>query len=623
MSEPAPPMVDPVVESVEDTLHVLRTRVLLVALNVLAVAMPVVSAFLALQAYATGALTTLTVVLCSWGLVFPVHRWLHSRMTFRTSALVLLTLLLISAVMVAVRGGLTVGNLAVSVLLILLATLFFGRRGAIVAMVAVVLVIATTGALIVEGFVQPMSRQLWDPFSAAVWVRQTFIMALLGAIMAVTELYVVERLAHQVDVYQKLAAREREQRLALERSERERMREREQRERAQRALEQTRRIEALARMAGGVAHDFNNALTVIVGGAEMAKLRRDFPEEVEDCLNEVLRAAGGAADLSRRLLMLGRHHISKPRPMPIAHLLSRLETPIRRILSDDIQLVMDAPEDEAIALVDEADLERALLNLVINAGDAMPRGGTVTVAWRNEDVTGAANLADGRYVAINVSDTGQGMDRETLDRIFDPFFTTKTDKGGTGLGLATVYAFAKESHGSVDVTSAPGNGTTVTVRLPDAGGVSPSVPSPLVSQAATTPVSSGGRVLVVEDRPDVRASMARILSHHGFDVSETSDGDGALRTLTDGQPFALMCIDGVMPGLETATVIERARQLAPAMPVLVCSGHVDEELLRRGISTGRYAFLPKPFSAEQLIASVTQVLGTHGDSTVAAPPSQG
>jgi signal transduction histidine kinase/ActR/RegA family two-component response regulator len=622
MTESVPPTAEPGAESVEDTLHLLRTRVLLVALNVLAVTMPVVCVFLAGQAYSANALSIMTLALCTWGLVFPVLRLLRPRMTFRTSAMTLLTVLLISAAMVAVRGGLSIGNLAVSVLLILLATLFFGRHGAIVALIAVVLVDVASGVLIVEGYVPQMSGELWDPMNAAVWVRQTFIMTLLGVVMAVTELYVVERLAHQVDVHQKLAAREREQRLALERSERERVREREQREQAQRALEQSRRIEALARMAGGVAHDFNNALTVIVGGAEMAKLRRDFPEEVEECLNEVLRAAGGAAELSRRLLMLGRQHISTPRPTEIASLVDRLLTAMRRILADDIHLVVDGPGEDAIALVDEPQLERALLNLVINAGDAMPRGGTVTIAWRVEDVSHSPDLADGRYVSVSISDTGQGMDRETLDRIFEPFFTTKGDKGGTGLGLATVYAFTKESHGAVDATSTPGSGTTITMWLPEARDIHSPAPAPQTAQDAGA-VPAGARVLVVEDRADVRASMSRILSHSGFDVSETSNGDGALRRLAEDQAFALMCIDGVMPGLETAMVIERARELAPSMPVLVCSGHVQEELLRRGIATGRYAFLSKPFSAQQLLARVMQVLGSRGDSPVAAPPSQG
>ena len=286
-----------------------------------------------------------------------------------------------------------------------------------------------------------------------------------------------------------------------------------------------------------------------------------------------------------------------------------------------MQLVVTTAAEDALALVDEAELERALLNLVLNAGDAMPRGGTLSITWRGEDVTGSQHgLSDGRYVSLSVSDNGEGMDRETLDRIFDPFFTTKGDKGGTGLGLATVYAFAKESHGTIGVTSSPGTGTTFTLLLPEYTGPLPTATASIAQ--ATTSFAAGQRVLVVEDRPDVRASMARTLSHHGFDVSETSDGDSALRMLSDGKTYALMCIDGVMPGLETAAVIERARDLAPSMPVLVCSGHVQEELLRRGIATGRYAFLSKPFSAQQLMASVAQVLGSTGDTNMPVPPSQ-
>jgi signal transduction histidine kinase/ActR/RegA family two-component response regulator len=615
MREPAPPIAASGAESVEDTLQLLRTRVLLVALNVLAVAMPLVCVFLVWQAYQAASLTPLTIILCSWSLVFPALRLTRPWFSFRASSLSLLGVLLVSAAMVASRGGFTVGSLSVSVLLVMLATLFFGRPGAVAALVAVVLVIAGIGVLVVHGYLPPIARELWDPVNAAVWVRQTLIMALLGLVLAATELYVVERLAHQVEVHRTLAAREREQRLALERAERERVQ-------AQRALEQSRRIEALARMAGGVAHDFNNALTVIIGGAEMAKLRRESPQEVEECLDEVLRAAGGAADLSRRLMMLGRQHISTPRPTSIAVLLNRLEAPIRRILPDDVQLVVNTAGKDRTALVDETELERALLNLALNARDAMPRGGTLTIAARSEDVAGTPDLDDGRYVSISVSDTGQGMDRETLDRIFDPFFTTKGDKGGTGLGLATVYAFAKESRGAVEATSTPGSGTTFTLMLPESAAARP--PAPL--SAAQTPMASltgGERVLVVEDRPDVRAGMARILSHYGFSVSETSNGDAALRKLSDGETFALMCIDGVMAGLQTATVIERAKEVAPSMPVLVCSGHVQEELLRRGISTGRYAFLAKPFSAQQLLASVMHVLGSRGDSAVPAPPPRG
>jgi signal transduction histidine kinase/ActR/RegA family two-component response regulator len=616
MNEPAPPTGATGAESVENALYLVRARVLLVTLNVLAVAMPLVCVVFAWQAYQAGSLNPPTLALCSFSLVFPLLRVVYAKVAFRTAAISLLVVLLVSAAMVASRGGFTAGSLSVSVLLIMLAALFFGRLGAATALVAVVLIMAGTGVLVVQGYIPPMSRELWDPAIGGVWMRQTLLMALLGIVLAATELYVVERLARQVEVHQNLAAREREQRLALERAERERAQ-------AERALEQSRRIEALARMAGGVAHDFNNALTVIVGGAEMARLHSSSPADVEQCLDEVLRAANSAAELSRRLMLLGRQHIAKPRPTSIVDLLDRLKTPIRRILPDDVQIVLNAPDQDAIAFVDDAELERALLNLALNARDAMPRGGRLTIAWRIVDASGAPDLADGRYVSISVTDTGQGMDRETLDRIFDPFFTTRSDKGGTGLGLATVYAFTKESRGAVSATSTPGHGTTITLNLPEAVAVHPKAASLATEpeQPETLAAARGERVLVVEDRPDVRASMARILSHHGFSVSETHDGESALRMLSRRKDFALMCIDGVMPGLETATVIERAKQLAPSMPVLVCSGHVQEDLLRRGIATGRYAFLAKPFSAQQLLISVTQLLDSRGDDTMTRPPS--
>jgi len=613
MNEPTSPTDVSNAESVEDTLQLLRSRVLLVALNVLAVGMPLVGLFFVWQLYQAGSLTPLTFAFSCWAAIPIVLRAILASMSFRAAALSLLVALLIGAAMVASRGGYTAGSLSLSVLMIMLAALFFGRAGAVTSLVAVVLVIAGIGFVVVQGYVEPVVLELWDPANGGVWVRQVLIMVFLGSVLAATELYVVERLAHQVEVHKRLATREREQRLALERAERERAQ-------AERALEQSRRIEALARMAGGVAHDFNNALTVIVGGAEMAKLHRDSPVEVEVCLDEVLRAANSAADLSRRLMLLGRQHISKPRPTSIADLLERLQMAIRRILPDDVQLVVNAPDQDAIALVDEAELERALLNLALNARDAMPRGGRLTIAWRIVDASGAPDLADGRYVSISVTDTGEGMDRETLDRIFDPFFTTKSEKGGTGLGLATVYAFTKESRGAVGAMSTPGGGTTITINVPEAVAVQPAAPATAPEQPAPTARSRGERVLVVEDRPDVRASMARLLSHHGFIVSETHDGASALRMLSKQNDFALMCIDGVMPGLETAAVIERAKVLAPAMPVLVCSGHVQEDLLRRGITAGRYAFLAKPFSAQQLLTCVAQLLDSRGNDAMTSPP---
>jgi signal transduction histidine kinase/CheY-like chemotaxis protein len=450
---------------------------------------------------------------------------------------------------------------------------------------------------------------MWDPRSVALWIRQGLILALLGLVTAATELYVVERLAQEVDVHRRVAEREKEQRLALERSERERARERDERERAQQALEQSRRIEALARVAGGIAHDFNNALTVILGAADIASMSLDSQTDVQKHLDEIVHAARGAAELTRRMLVLGRQRVSRPEPVPLSTFVDRLRDAIRRLLPDDVAVIVRAPADRLTAYVDGGELDRAVLNLVLNARDAMPRGGTLTIGWRGKVVAGQeSELSDGRYIALSVADDGHGMDPETLECIFDPFFTTKADRGGTGLGLATVYAFARDSGGSVTVTSTAEQGTTFTLFLPEYHRDSEPEPDPPPPAAVLRSHPMQGCVLVVEDRADVRATMMTILSQAGFDVREAGDGDGALRILSDRTNIALMCIDGIMPGMSTAAVIERALDLSPSMAVLVCSGYVQEELLRRGIATGRYAFLAKPFTAQELLASVYRAL---------------
>ena len=230
-----------------------------------------------------------------------------------------------------------------------------------------------------------------------------------------------------------------------------------------------------------------------------------------------------------------------------------------------MQLVVNAPADDAIALVDEAELERALLNLVLNAGDAMPRGGTLTITWRGEDVTGGPHgLADGRYVSLSVSDTGEGMDRETLDRIFDPFFTTKGDKGGTGLGLATVYAFAKESHGAIECgvnAWRRDNLHAAAARIrrrrsrPRAASIAQPTSAGVARAADESSSSRIGRTCARAWRESCRTTAST--------SAKPATATAPCACCPTAQTFALMCIDGVMPGLETAAVIERARDLAP------------------------------------------------------------
>jgi signal transduction histidine kinase/CheY-like chemotaxis protein len=469
----------------------------------------------------------------------------------------------------------------------------------------------TAFGLVIGGIVPPPDPGMWDPRIPAVWLRHGVILAMLGIIVAAMELYVVEQLAHQVDVHRELAGHEMRQRQSLEQAEREREHERAQREHAQHALEQARRLEALGRISGGIAHDFNNALTVIMGTADVARLSVPPDGEVAHYLGEIIEASRRAADLTSQLMTLGRQHVASKRPVDMHPFLTHLQGALRRVLPDDITLVVDLPPTRLIAHADAAGLERALYNLVLNARDAMPRGGSIVVSCLAETVAGGTGpIADGTYVTLRIADTGHGMSAETLECIFDPFFTTKGDRGGTGLGLATVYAFATEARGEIDATSEPGVGTTFTLRLPisaepESAGVVDSG-----TAAATAAARRQGRVLVVEDRDDVRLNIVRTLRVRGFEVQEAPDGDAAVDTLTAAPGFDLMCIDGVMPGLGTAEVIERARHLAPTMRVLLCSGHVREELLRRGVEAGRYAFLAKPFTSEELLDGVDAALRT-------------
>jgi len=595
-----------------DALDSLRRRVLRATLTVLALVLPTICAFIVVVALVNHTMDTTTAVLSAYSLAFPFLRLLGSRFGFRWSALLLLGLLALASVFIAARGGVAVGNILLYVLVLLLSTLFFGKRGALFALLVVLLLFIFAGSLFVSGVLPVGNAKMWDSSTLGYWLREFLVLALLGLAIAMTEVYVVEHLAREARRLRSLAEHEQQQRLALERTEREREQEREQKLAAQKALEESRRIEALARLAGGIAHDFNNTLTVIMGTAEVLQSGVS-PAEVEQCSAEILVAAKSARELTRQLLTLGRRQISQPRPIAMSDFLGRLATSLRRVLPSDIVLMVESPTEKMIARADPAQLERALFNLAINARDAMPRGGKLTIECRWEIVgegpSGHPNLAAGRYVAISVGDTGEGMAPETLGHIFEPFFTTKPATKGAGLGLATVYVFAKEARGDVRVCSTLSQGTTFTVLLPqESQGSAPAVAPAIV--AATVAAKSNACVLVVEDRADVRASIVRILTNDGFQVSEAADGERALSLLAQRNDFALLCIDGVMPGLSTSTVIEQAEKLAPAMCILLCSGYLEEDLLRRGVATGRLKLLQKPFTSEELLKSVHELLST-------------
>ena len=593
-----------------DALDALRERVLRAGVVVLAVSMPLASGLVVAQGLVSGQLDFRTLVYLSAAMLFPVLWAILPRLSFRVAAGTFVALMVVSALLLASRGVLTAGYAALDLLAILSATLFFGRAGAVAGLSAALLAHLTGWAIVSFELGPPPAISMIDPQIPAVWVRHVLVLVALGGSVAVTVLYVVEQLAHEVQVHRRLADLEMQQRVALEHAERERAHERDERERAQQALDQARRLEALARMSGGIAHDFNNALTVIIGTADVAKLSLSSPDDVASYLDEIVQSAKRAGQLTTQLLTLGRAQIGAREPVDMTDFLGRLQGALRRVLPDDVALVVDAPSEPVTARADVAGLERAVYNLVLNARDAMPAGGgTITLSCHRDTVTARASLADGSYVVLRVSDTGHGMDAQMLTRIFDPFFTTKGERGGTGLGLATVQAFAKDAGGKVEAESTLGHGTTFTLWLPEQNGaMTPAHSATIDSAPARPPAWTRARVLVVEDHSDVRTNIVRTLTTSGFDVDQAGDGSEALKILAQRRDYAVMCIDGVMPGLATADVLARAAELAPGMAILVCSGYMREELLRRGVEAGRYTFLAKPFTSEQLLASVDSVL---------------
>ena len=592
-----------------DALQSLRERVLRGALSVLAFGVPGISLVIIIASLVSRHLDPTTIGLSLYTLGFPTLRLLHKRLGYRISAVALLALLALTGFFVEARGGVGTGNILVNALVLLLGALFFGKRGAAVGLLVVVVLFVLAGFLVVTGVVPPITKSMWDSTTVGFWLRDSIALVLMGLAIAVAQVYIVERLTTEAQRLASLVAHEQQQRRALENAEREREREREERMRAQKALEESRRIEALARMAGGIAHDFNNSLTVIMGAAEEVGLAGSLGEAGERAC-EIVRAARRTAELTRQLLTLGRRQVSQPQPVQLLSLCERLRTAFRRVLPDDIVLDIQPPAADVVAHVDPGELERALFNLVLNARDAMPRGGSLRIHCGPRLVAaGDPELAAGRYTEIAVMDTGQGIAPEHLEHIFEPFFTTKSVGEGTGLGLATVYAFAKASGGTLRAMSTLGAGATFTMLLPTSPRAAAATEPTAHASPAPEGAATGTKVFVVEDNPMVRENMVSVLRRDGIEVTEAADGDQAMVMLAGRPEFSVLCIDGVMPGASTRTVIERAESQLPAVRVLLCSGYLQEDLLRRGVAAGRYAFLPKPFSANDLVSAVRRLAG--------------
>jgi signal transduction histidine kinase/ActR/RegA family two-component response regulator len=376
----------------------------------------------------------------------------------------------------------------------------------------------------------------------------------------------------------------------------------------ERQLHQVQKLEAIGRLAGGVAHDFNNLLTAIIGyGQEVQAVLADQPQARAD-MQEVLDAADRATALTRQLLAFSRKQTLSPKVLDLAVVVTRTERMLQRLIGEDVTLRLKVEPALRRIRADAGQIEQVLVNLAVNARDAMPTGGELTITLSNLELRDAlprAGIGPGGYVEMTVSDTGHGMTDDVLSQIFEPFFTTKAEGKGTGLGLATVYGVVRQSGGGVDVESRVGEGTTFRVLLPQ---VADEDVSQTLSPAHVPKQSGSETVLLVEDDASIRALLTKELRAGGYQVMSAATGEEALEQLTGTASVRLLLTDVVLPGISGRVLAERVARVQPDAKVLFISGHADDALTRYGIRANDGAFLQKPFSLDVLASRVRHAL---------------
>ncbi len=386
------------------------------------------------------------------------------------------------------------------------------------------------------------------------------------------------------------------------------------RKRLEQQFRQSQKMEAIGRLSGGIAHDFNNLLGVIIGYAEI--LQENTPESDPDrgCIDEVLRAAQRAASLTRQLLAFSRQQVLEPKVIDLNNAVANMEKMLRRVIGEDVELntVLDA--ELANVKADQGQLEQVILNLAVNARDAMPNGGRLTIETQNV-IMGEAEtkrysypFKPGHYVRLVVSDTGVGMDSAIQARAFEPFFTTKEKGKGTGLGLATVYGVVKQSDGYIELHSEVGKGTTFTIYLPSA---TEPVAADSTHSITVSALNGSETILLVEDEPALRVLTRNVLERLGYKVLEASNGREACDISSkESSSIDLLLTDVVMPGMNGRDVAERLSKERRDLKVIYMSGHTGQGVGQGVLAPGSH-FLAKPLSKEKLALKIREVLRTE------------
>ncbi|WP_426179382.1 response regulator [Pseudomonas sp. TWRC1-2] len=371
-------------------------------------------------------------------------------------------------------------------------------------------------------------------------------------------------------------------------------------------LLQAQKMDALGKLTGGIAHDFNNLLTGIITSLELIKKRLDtqHTEKVKAYADAALSSALSAAGLTNRLLAFARQQPLDTRPVDINAHIRSLEELLVRTIGEHIALKLELTTHPAVALVDPIQLESAVLNLVINARDALPKGGNIWVTTYPAYSNGNLKLENGAYIALSVRDNGVGIEHTVIDKVFDPFFTTKPLGQGTGLGLSTIYGFARQSGGDAQIRSVTRQGTEVTIMLPAASG-----PASVTTKPVAAPgLSSGEHVLIVEDMPSVRSFVAEVLVDAGYRCSLAADGDEAIATLNQDTSIDLLLTDVGLPYMTGRELADVARGLRPTLPILFMTGYAENAANRQSFLGEGMDLISKPFHIDELLEKIRRGL---------------
>ncbi|MDE2165344.1 MAG: PAS domain S-box protein [Alphaproteobacteria bacterium] len=376
---------------------------------------------------------------------------------------------------------------------------------------------------------------------------------------------------------------------------------------------QSQKMQAVGQLAGGVAHDFNNLLTAMIGFCDLLLVRFRPNDATYGDIMQIKQNANRAANLVRQLLAFSRQQALQPRVLSVKYALAELSNLLRRLIGENIELKVVHDPKLWLVKVDQGQIEQVIINLAVNARDAMSEGGTLSIRTANiasdsETRRGHEIMPPGDYVLIEVKDTGQGIPKDIQNRIFEPFFSTKELGSGTGLGLSTVYGIVKQTGGFVFVDSELGKGATFSIFLPRHDGVAPPPPRPETGETAVRDLTGAGTVLLVEDEDPVRLFSARALTNSGYKVLEAKSGEAALEIMARGVKIDLLVTDVVMPKMDGPGLVAKLRQRHPDLKVIFISGYTEDSFRKRLGDERDIHFLPKPFSLKQLAGKVKEVL---------------